>query len=134
MRIAIRECGEPNTRQPFLRSSTSVGRRRAGCLEAYCDVLDRGLPGKECIGLKQIAGLAIQRRQRTAENIDGTCGRRKQAGSDVEQSRLATSRGPDDRDEFSICHMKRRAFDSRVEAPVRQTECDYDVIECDCYV
>jgi len=25
-------------------------------------------------------------------------------------------------------------FDSRVDAAVRQTKCDYDVIECDCCV
>jgi hypothetical protein len=69
-----------------------------------------------------------------AENIYGTCSRRKQAGSDVEQRRLATPSGPDDRDEFAVGHMKRRVFDSRVDAAVRQTKCDYDVIECDCCV
>src|SRR5215475_7258930 len=134
MRIAIRECGEPNTRQPFLRSSTSVGRRRSGCLEAYCDVLDRGLPGKECVGLKQIAGLAIQRSQRMTENIDGACGRCKQTSSDVEQCRFAASSGPDNRNEFAIGYMKCRAFDSCIDVTIRKTECDYNVIECDCCV
>ncbi len=69
-----------------------------------------------------------------AENIDGACGRRKQSGGDIEQSRLAASSGPNNRDEFAICHMKRCALNSCVDAAVRQAECDYDVIECDCCV
>src|SRR5262245_53998390 len=69
-----------------------------------------------------------------AKNIDGASGRRKQAGCDVKQRRLAASSGPDDRDKFAIGHMKCRAFDSRVDAAVCQAECDYDVIECDCCV
>ncbi len=41
-----------------------------GDLQPDGNVFERGLPGKQRVGLEQVAGLAIERRKRRAENID----------------------------------------------------------------
>ena len=39
-------------------------------LEPDRDIVERGLPGKQRVGLKQIAGLAVEAGERRAEDVD----------------------------------------------------------------
>ena len=58
VRIAVAEAREADAGEPFLGARARIGFRRAGDLQPDRDVLQRGLPGKQRLGLEQVAGLA----------------------------------------------------------------------------
>ena len=58
VRIAVAERAEPDRAEPGLRALARLRTRRALDLEPDGDVVDRGFPGKQRIGLEQIAGVA----------------------------------------------------------------------------
>jgi hypothetical protein len=60
VRIAVGERAEADRGEPALRALQRLRARRALDLEADGDIVDRGLPGKQRIGLKQIAGIPVQ--------------------------------------------------------------------------
>ena len=64
MRIAVAERAETDRGEPALRPLQRLGARRALDLQPDRDVVDRGLPGKQRVGLKQIAGVAVEPGQR----------------------------------------------------------------------
>ena len=97
-------------------------RRRARRLQPDGDVFQRGLPGKQRVGLEQVAGLPVERGKRRAENVDAAGGRRQQPGRDVEQRGLAAAGRPDNGDEFAVGDLERRALDRGVGAAAGETE------------
>ena len=68
VRIAAGEGPEPDRGQPALRALQRLSARRALDLQPDGDVVDRGLPGKQRIGLKQVAGLLVEAGQRLFED------------------------------------------------------------------
>jgi hypothetical protein len=50
---------KPHTDKPFARAGTRIGARDARGLKPDGDVLKRCLPGKQRIGLEQVAGGTI---------------------------------------------------------------------------
>jgi hypothetical protein len=85
MRIATTERPEADRGQPGLRAFQRLGARRARYLETKGDIVDRGLPGKQRVGLKQIAGVAVEAGQRCIEDSHPSRYRSQQAGGDIEQ-------------------------------------------------
>src|SRR5436853_70289 len=81
--------------------------RAAGCLEADGDVFQRGLPGKQRLGLEQVAGLPVQASEHCTEYLDTALRRAEQSGSNVEQGRFAATGRPDNGDELAIGHVER---------------------------
>ena len=75
----------PTRASHVLRAPARLVARRADGLKPDRDILQRGLPGKQRIGLEQVAGLAVEAGEPRAENFDPALRRRKQAGGDVEQ-------------------------------------------------
>jgi hypothetical protein len=53
-----------------MRTGACITRRRASRFQSDRNVFYRGFPRKERVCLKQISGLAIERGQRTAEDVD----------------------------------------------------------------
>ena len=101
----------------------------AGGLETDRDVLERGLPGKQRLGLKQIAGLPVEAGERRTENVGTSAGRRNQPGRDVEQGRFAAAGRPDDGDELAVGDRERGVLHRRVAASIGKAERDRDVVE-----
>jgi len=98
VRIAIAERAQTDRGEPALRALQRLRPRRALDLQADGDVVDRGFPGKQRVGLKQIAGLPVEAVQRRVKDPRGSRGRLEQAGGDVQQRRFSTPRRPDDCD------------------------------------
>ncbi len=123
MRIAIAERRKTDRREPGLRAFQRVGARHAGYLEANGDIVDRGLPGKQRIGLKQIAGLPVEARKRRIENPHRSRGWSEQAGGDIQQRRFSASGRPDNGDELAMLDpepdLLDRGVDARVGKPKR---------------
>ena len=108
--------------QPCARSSACAA-RRARDLEADRDIVDRGLPGKQRVGLEQIAGIPVEAGQRLVEDPHRPCGRLQQPGGDVEQRRFPASGRPDDGDELAMRDRQpglfHRGIDPRIGEPKR---------------
>ena len=94
--------------------------RRAGDLEPDRDIVDRGLPGKQRIGLKQIAGLPVEAGQRRIENPHRSRCRLEQPGGDIEQRRFSAAGGSDDGDELAMRDRKPGLLDRGIDAVVGQ--------------
>ena len=127
MRIAVAETIEADARKPRLRLCARFRRRHAGDLEANRDILERGFPRKQGIGLKQITRPAVQRVERLAENPDRPRRRRPQPGCDIQQRRFSAAGRPDDRDELAVGDRKRRPLDRLVAAGAGKVEDDIDI-------
>jgi hypothetical protein len=102
-----------------------------GGLDADGDILQRGLPGKQRVGLEQVAGQAVEVREARAENFDPAGGWRKQPGGDVEQRRLAAAGRADDRNEFAIRDLERGTLHRGIAAAAGQPEVDTHIGERD---
>ena len=98
----------------------ALRRAGAGGLQPDRDVLQRGLPGKQRLGLKQVAGLAIEPGERLRRKYRRGPRGRDQAGGDVEQGRFAAAGGTDDGDELAVGHGERRTLDRRIGCRRRQ--------------
>src|SRR5262245_10861333 len=122
VRIARAELGEADAGEPSLRALARRRARDAGGLEPDRDVLQRGLPREQRVRLEQVAGLAVERGERHAENVDAARGRRDQPGGDVEQRRLTAAGRADDGHELAVGHRKRGVFDRGIGAPVGEPE------------
>src|SRR5262245_31905324 len=84
VRIAIGESAEAHAREPILRAGACFLASRADNFETDRHILDRGLPWKQRIGLKQVTGLAVDRGQRRAKNVHAPTRRSQQASSDIQ--------------------------------------------------
>jgi len=80
------------------------------------DILDGGFPGEERIGLKQVAGLTVERGERRTKDIYAACDGREQTGGNIEQRRLAAAGRTDDRDELAVAYVQRCTIDRCVGA------------------
>ncbi len=101
-----------------------------GDLQADGDIVERGLPGEQRVGLEQVAGLPVQPGERPAEDLDAAGGGREQTGRDIEQRRLAAAGRPDDGDELAVRDRSaRRARTAREGAAVGQPERHRDVVQ-----
>src|SRR3954454_9738279 len=131
VRVAGAECSQADGGQPGLRALKRLGARRTLDLQPDGDVVDRSLPGKQRVGLKQVAGVAIEAGQRRVEDFDRARGRFHQASGDVEQGRFSAPGRPDDGDELAMIDPEPGLFDSGIEAIAGQTERHRRVIERD---
>ena len=131
MRIARAELAQADAGEPRLRAFARLRLAGAGGLQSDGDVLERGLPGKQRLGLEQVAGLPVEPRQRLPKNIGAARGGRNQPGGDVEQGRFAAAGGTDDGDELAVGDRERGALDRRIAAAVGEPERDGDVGERD---
>src|SRR5438270_7098473 len=102
MRVAVAEAADADAREPLLRAFARFGFQCAGDLQADRNIFRRGLPRKQRLGLKQVAGLPIETGERTAEDFRGTVRGRNQPGSHVKERRLATAGWADDGDELAV--------------------------------
>src|SRR6516165_6068636 len=105
--------------------------RRADDLKANRDVFNCRLPRKQCIRLKQVPCLTVQRSKRAAKNIDRTGGWRKQASGDVQKRGFAASCGTDNCYEFAIGEVQSSVFNGRIDPSARKAESDTYTIERD---
>ena len=107
------------------RSGSRFQARRARYaldLEADRDIVERGLPGKQRVGLKQIAGFRVQSAKRPVEDPHRARRRLQQTGGDVEQRRLSAPGGADDGDEFAILDRQPGLFDGGIDARIGDTK------------
>jgi hypothetical protein len=123
VRITIAERPEAHRGKPALRAFKRVRAGRTLDFQADGNIVDRGLPRKQRIGLKQIAGLPVQPCKRRIEDSDRSRCRFEQAGGDVQQRRFSASGGPDDCDELAMLDLKpglfHRGIDPRIGQPKR---------------
>ena len=131
VRIAVAERAEPDRRQPALRALQRHRPRRALDLEADGDIVDRGLPGKQRIGLKQIAGIAVEPGQRLVENPHRARGRLQQPGGDVEQRRFPAAGRTDNGDELAMRDRKAGLFHRRIDAIIGKAKGHRRIFERD---
>src|ERR1700733_2671206 len=131
MRIAIAECPEPYLREPALRAFQRLRARRACDLEPDGHVVDRGLPGKQGIGLEQVTGLRVEAGERRIEDPHASGYRLEQAGGDIKQRRFSASGRPDDGDELAMLDRQSGLLDRGVNTVVGKTKCYRRVIERD---
>ena len=122
MRIAVAERAETHRRQPALRALQRLLARRALDLESDGDIVDRGLPGEQRIGLEQIAGVPIEPGQRLAEDFYRSGRRLEQPGGDIEQRGFAASGGADNGDELAMHHRKIGLFDRGIDARIGEAK------------
>ena len=106
----------PTRREPVLRALQRLLARRALDFEADRDIVDRGLPGKQRIGLEQIAGVPVQAGQRLTENLHRPRGGLQQPGGDIEQRRFSAAGRADDGDELAIRHRQAGLLNGRIDA------------------
>ena len=106
MRIAVAERRKTHRREPGLRAFQRALARHARYLQANGDIVDRGLPGKQRIGLEEIAGITVQPGQWLVEDLDRSGGWLQKPGGDVEQRGFSASRRADDGDELAMGHGK----------------------------
>ena len=116
VRIAVGERAEADGREPALRALQRLLARRALDVEADGDIVDRGLPGKQRIGLKQIAGIPVQAGQRLTENLHRPRGGLQKPGRDIEQRRFPAAGRPDDGDELAMRDRQAGLFHGRIDA------------------
>ena len=102
VRITVGERAEADGSEPALRALQRLLARRALDVEANGDIVDRGLPGKQRIGLKQIAGIPVQPRQRLTENLHRPRGGLQKPGRHVEQRRFPAAGRADNGDELAM--------------------------------
>ena len=131
VRIAIGEGAEADARQPFLRAFVGFCASYARRLEADRDIVDRSLPRKQRVGLKQVAGLRVNRRKRRAVNVGLPCRGRNQPGGNVEQCGLAAAGRADDRDELAVGDLERRVLHRAIDAAIRKPKRHIDIGEID---
>src|SRR5262249_34639203 len=116
VRIARAELGEADAGEPGPRALARKRARDAGGLEPDGDVLQRGLPREQRLGLEEIAGLAVEPGGRRAGEGDGSGrgrgGRRREVG----RSRLAAGGGADDGHELAGGNRKGGTLDRGVGA------------------
>src|SRR3546814_994434 len=62
MRIGLLEAAQADPRQPLHGPLSRLLAIDAGIFEAGKDILERAAPGHQCIGLKHVAGLTIDRK------------------------------------------------------------------------
>src|SRR6478752_7820776 len=105
--------------------------RHARYLQADGDIVERGLPGKQCVGLKQVAGLPVQAGQRRTENPHHSRCRPEQAGGDIQQRGFSASGGPDNGDELAILDREPDLLDRGVDARVGKPKRYRRLVKCD---
>jgi hypothetical protein len=113
------------------RARLCLGRRRAGRLETDRDIVERGLPRKQRVGLEEIAGLPVEAGQSRAKDVRMSAGGREQARRHVEKRRLAAAGRTDDGDELAVGDGQARALDRGEDAASRHAEGYRHVVECD---
>jgi hypothetical protein len=131
MRIAVGKSAEANGSEPTLRALQRLRPRRTLYFGADGDVVDRGLPGKQRIGLEQIAGIPVQAGQRLTENPHRPGGGLQQSSGDIEQRRFSASGGADDGDELAMCHRQAGLFYGGVDTVASDTKGHRRIIERD---
>ncbi|GCC44490.1 hypothetical protein chiPu_0028770, partial [Chiloscyllium punctatum] len=131
MRIAASEGAEPDRGQPLLRARQRISARRTADLEPDRDIVDRGLPRKQRVGLEQVAGVTVQAVQRLVEDPRRSCGRFQQPRSDVEQRRLPASGRADNGDELAMINRKIGLLDRGINPPIRQPKRHRRTVKCD---
>jgi hypothetical protein len=105
--------------------------RRALDLQPDGDVVDRGLPRKQRIALKQVTGVPVEPGQRLVEDADRARRRLEQPGGDVEQCRLSAPRRPDNGDELAMLDRQPGLLDRGIDAIVGQSERHCRVVQRD---
>src|SRR5262249_4286626 len=125
-RIAVAEARKPDPREPRLRPRARLAAADASDLEPDGDVVQGALPGKQCVGLKQIAGLTVQPGERRTEDRNVPDRRPDQTGGNVEERRLATTGRPNDGHELAVCDRERgidhRGIAAAVSKPKRHAD------------
>ena len=116
--------------QSCARCSASLA-RRARDLEADGDVVDRGLPGKQRVGLEQIAGIPVEAGQRLAEDPHRPGGRLQQPGGDVEQRRFSAAGRADDGDELAMRDRQAGLLHRRIDAIIGHAKGHRRIVERD---
>src|SRR5207237_1021346 len=119
VRVAAPEFAKADAYQPILRPCARLSDWNADDFKADGDVLERGLPWKQRLGLEQVTGLAIEAAEPCAEDFDTTGARLVEAGRNIEQRRLAASGRADDRDELTLIDGERDVLDSLIADVVR---------------
>src|SRR6202035_5296802 len=94
MRIAIAERAEPDRGEPALGALQRLRPRRALDLQPNGDVVDRGLPRKQRVGLKQITGLPVEAHKRGIEDSYRPRRRLEQAGGTFNSVEFPAPGGP----------------------------------------
>ena len=131
VRIAAGEGAEADRGQPALRPFQRLSARRALDLQPDGDVVDRGLPGKQRIGLKQVAGVPVKAHQRLVEDADRARCRLEQTGGDIEQGRFSAPGGADNGDEFAMLDRQAGLLDCGIHPVTGQPERHCRVIQRD---
>jgi hypothetical protein len=124
VRIAFAEVGQAHAGEPVLRAPACLVAAYAGSLEPDRNILERGLPWKQRVGLEKIAGLAVEPGEPRTENVDLARRRRDQPGGNIEQGRFAAAGRADNGNELTIGDRERGALDRRIAAAVRKPEGD----------
>ena len=131
VRIAIAEAAETDRGEPALRALQRLVARRALDLEPDRDIVDRGLPGKQRIGLEQIAGLPVEAGERAVENPHRSRYRPQQAGRDIEQRRFSAAGRADNGDELAVRDRSVGLLDRGIDAAIGQPKRHRRVVQRD---
>jgi hypothetical protein len=81
--------------------------------------------------VQTIPGLAVERGELRAEDIDAAGGRRDQPGRDVEPRGFAAAGRSHDGDEFAVGDVQRGALDRGIGTTAAEAESDRNIAECD---
>ncbi len=131
VRIAVAERTETDRGQPALRPLQCHRARRALDFEADGHIVDRGFPGKQRVGLKQIAGVPVEADQRLVEDPHRARSGLQQAGGDVEKRRFPAAGRPDDSDELAMRDAQTSLFDRGIDAVIVEAERHGGLVKCD---
>ena len=114
MGIAVGEGAQADLAQPIGRLLARFRRARSVDLQRDGDVLRRGLPRHQRIGLEEVAGLPVDARQTAAVDFARAGGGLQETGRDVEERGLAAAGRADDRHELAVADVEVGFGDCRV--------------------
>src|ERR1041385_3926712 len=111
----VLEAGEADLPDQVERAAPPLVLVDAANLERDLDVLDERAPGQQVVFLRDVTDIGVDAVDGAAGVADRPAARRQKTDDEIQERRLAASRGPDDRDELTLLNGEIHCVDRSEE-------------------